>query len=251
VLRFISEIDFYFHFSLILTLLVFIGAGMAITGYLKKDRLPPLEHIEKPLFQSPTQRMLQNGRVFPLAYGGKEYKIQEVAEYEIYGLVATHNNILAWTDIYHDETSLDTKDLCLIWGDNLKNDHYRHARFKSGAWTCYVKWKGGDALALNQLSNNHLITDKPEVREAIRRVQVGDQVHIIGKLANYKEVNARDWRISSVSRDDKGGRACEVVLVEKIEVLHHGRRLWRQMYEWGIRLMLMAATARVFFYFLF
>ncbi len=47
--------------------------------------------------------------------------MRPVADFELWGLVVSHNNPTAFYDIYHDRNSVDTRDLGVIWGENLRS----------------------------------------------------------------------------------------------------------------------------------
>jgi hypothetical protein len=135
-----------------------------------------------------------------------------VADYELWGLVVSHNEITSVADIYHDRSSVDTKDLCVVWGENLSRDDYRAVEFESGPFTCYFRFAEGVPFDTTGASNNHLITDRPEVRRAIAQVRIGDQVHLRGLLVDYQMDDWEDfWRHEPV-REDSG---CEVIYTER------------------------------------
>lgn len=157
--------------------------------------------------------------------------MEPVASYEQWGLVVSHNNIHSVADIYHDSTSVDTKDLCVIWGSNLEGDDFREVEFKSGSWTCYFRYPMGVKFVHHELGNNHLITDDPEVREQIAQVKIGDQIHLKGLLVDYQMDDWESfWRRSSTVRTDSG---CEVIFVEDLEVLERGTPGWYTAYRLG------------------
>jgi hypothetical protein len=154
-----------------------------------------------------------------------------VATYELWGLVVSHNNIHSVADIYHDSTSVDTKDLCVIWGDNLDSDDYRRVDFKSGPWTCYFRYPQGVVFDHDSLGNNHLITDNPAIRRALDDVRIGDQIHLTGQLVNYQMDDWQGfWRRTSTRRDDND---CEVIFLEELEVLRRGTPGWYLLYRLG------------------
>ena len=99
-----------------------------------KGRLVTSEDIEAPLLQEPAQGSTMR-ESFEFEYKDQQCRVQPVAAYELWGLVVSHNNIESIADLYHDSTSVDTKDLCVIWGGNLEGDDFRQVEFKSGSWT--------------------------------------------------------------------------------------------------------------------
>jgi hypothetical protein len=89
------------------------------------------------------------------------------------------------------------------------------------------------------LSNNHLLTDKPDIARAIRKVRLGDQVHFRGYLAEYSHNhNGRPFnRGTSIVRTDTGNGACETIFVEDFEILRPGGGPWRAV-MWAALLLL-------------
>jgi hypothetical protein len=155
--------------------------------------------------------------------------VRPVAEYQLTGLVVSHNDVESFADIYHDSTSVDTKDLCLLWGESLETDDFHQVRFSSGPFTCYFRFPSGIRFDPHELSNNHLITDDDVIRRRLESVHVGDQVRLGGLLVDYQMEDWRSfWRETSTVRDDDG---CEVIFVETLEVLREGAPLWNRLYR--------------------
>jgi len=203
--------------------------------------LPPL--LDEPI-QSPTA-----APPFTFSFRGRTYQVQPQADYELWGLVVTHNDTGAISDIYHDWTSVDTKDIAVIWGFNLRNDNFHRVKFWSGPWTCYYQYPGSIVFFHDRISNNHLITAEDHVRDVISAVRVGDQGHLRGLLVNYQEVGgAGVRRQTSLSRTDAGNGACEVVFVRQMEILKRGAPLWYFLYSfsWLTLLGLLAAKVILF-----
>ena len=210
---------------LLLAAIVLIG----ISWYFKGRLVGPAE-INEDLLQIPVQTPTSS-EPFDFEYKGKVCRVEPVAEWEQWGLVVSHNDIESIADIYHDSTSVDTKDLCVIWGANLQGSDYQRVDFKSGPWTCYFSYPGGVQFHHNALGNNHLITDDPAVRRALGGVRVGDQVRLAGLLVNYQMDDWQSfWRQTSTSREDND---CEVVFLQDIDVLRRGTPGWYTAYRLG------------------
>jgi hypothetical protein len=168
---------------------------------------------------------------FTFQYRGKACRVRPIASYELWGLVVSHNDVKSVADIYHDSSSVDTKDICTVWGDNLTRSDYQKASFKSGPFTCYVHFPAGVNFNLQEIGNNHLITDDPRVRATIDGIHLGDQVHLRGLLVDYQMDDWEDfWRKTSTRRDDFD---CEVVFVQQIEVLRPGTPGWYRAWTIG------------------
>lgn len=195
---------------------------LAVSGWRKGTLAGPRE-IEPALLGEPLQSATARAP-FEFTYKSKRCRVRPVATYELWGLVVSHNDIHSVADIYHDASAVDTKDLCVIWGDNLRHTEYLRAKYHSGPFTCYVSWSEPLDLRMDEIANNHMITDSPAVRRAIAGVEVGDQVHFRGLLVNYQMEDWEDfWRNTSTVRTDSG---CEVVYVESLEVVRRGTPGW-------------------------
>jgi len=205
-------------------------AGLVWAGaWYQTRQLPDLDAILPELLQEPAQRSI-SAPVFNFEYRGVAYDVKPVASYELYGLVVTHNDTTGLGDLTHDENSVDTKDLCVIWGPNLERDDYRHITFESTPTWCHWSWRS-EAIQFHSqaIANNHLVTDDDALRKALDRVHVGDQVRFRGMLVNYRDQRYPDfWRNSSTTRTDSGAGACEVVYFEQFDVLRpHAVGAWR------------------------
>jgi len=207
-----------------------VALVLTALAWWRKGTLPPPDEIHPELLRTPFQESTDR-EPFAFDYRGHHYSVRPVATYDLYGLVVTHNNIHSIGDMYHDRTAVDTRDFCVLWGDNLSRTDYLRASYSSGSFTCHVRWPAGVHLDLNAIGNNHLITDDATVRAAIGRVQLGDQVHLRGLLVDYQAENwGTFWRRTSTRRDD---RDCEVVFVQSVDVLQRGTPGWYRLFRLG------------------
>jgi len=219
--------------------LILLTAFLTFFSAFKKNELSNASDILPQLLEEPTQKEHRQQKSFSFEYMGFQYNVKTIADYELWGLVVSHNDIDGISDRYHDETSVDTKDLCVIWGDNLRTDDYQSASYRSGAWTCYFEYDGEVQFNHNQLSNSHIITDIDNVRETLNHVEIGDQIHISGMLVSYQDERHPDfWRTSSTVRTDSGNGACEVIFTREVEILATGNPQWRTLYRWSWKLLL-------------
>jgi hypothetical protein len=232
----------------VLTFAFFSFILLGIVSFFKKGALPTPSEIHSELLASPRQTETSR-QPFQFAYRGTRYDVKPVADYDIRAVVVTHNNITGLGDMYHDRDSVDTKDLCMVWGDNLKSEDYRKLKYRSGSWTCYYSFPGVVKFHHNQLSNNHLITDDNEIRKRIGQVRIGDQIHVAGMLVNYRDARHPNyWRTSSTTRDDQGGRACEVLFVEKIEILKQQTPGWHALFNISLWMVFLIPLVKFTFF---
>lgn len=197
-------------------------------------RLPPPAQIHKELYNQPIQVSAQRENFYYI-YKGQTVTVKPLADYTIWGLVVSHNDPKAWYrfDITHDKQSLDTRDLCIIWGSNLKQDDYQRISFHSDDWSCNWRYSSDvHTISEEEISNNHLITDSDAIRDIIKKVHIGDQIVIKGRLVNYSEERwDGQFRSTSMTRSDTGNGACEIIFVHDIVVLDSYNELWARTAE--------------------
>jgi hypothetical protein len=64
----------------------------------------------------------------------------------------------------------------------------------------------------------HMIAADAKVGKALQSIKAGDIVRLQGCLVEAKTAEGWRWK-SSLTRDDTGRGACELVLVQSVEVL--------------------------------
>lgn len=220
--------------KLINSLIIFAFIAIILSFFLKKQ-IPSKEELLPEIEKSPIQNDVSKPD-FSFDYRGTPYKVMPKTDYELWGLVVSHNNINSVADSYHNKESVDLKDICVVWGGNVKTGIYTEGKYSSGSWSCEWKFDSYESwrqFSEKEISNNHLISDDPIVQNQIRAVRIGDQVHLTGYLVDY--VNGKtDWRReTSLTRKDTGNHACEVIFVNKLEILKPGNVIWYLMSYWG------------------
>lgn len=181
------------------------------------------EILNEPL-QTATTRL-----PFDVNFNDVEYRVEPEFEYDLYGVIVSYR--------HHDDSRihllandhLNMLDVCVIWGDNTSNGLLHKINFWNGIFTCNVQTKyqeAWDSFEMNQLSNNHLISDDEFVRDRVRDIQVGDQIRVRGYLASYGSEN-NAMRGTSTTRLDTGNGACETLFVERFEIIEAVTNYWR------------------------
>lgn len=223
------------------------AAALVVTGlaYARKGSFVSHRDVDPRLLEEPKQTEPTRAP-FSFTYMGETYDVRPVADYELAGLVVSHNDPTAWWDVYHDAASVDTKDLGLIWGPNLRSDDFHRVTFWSVSWTVNCRWPAGVSFHPEALSNNHLVTPHQRVRDAIARVRIGDQVRLRGQLVNYAPRSHPDrWRNTSTTRADTGNGACEVVCVDDLQVVRRGTPIAYALYSLGKLALALALLGKV------
>ena len=212
-----------FFLKKLLRILLLISIIAFIISYFYKNRPPSLNKISEVLYQEPLQTEIS---MEPLSIQKEEftYNITPRLSYELYGLIVSDYDSENWLDLSHEKDPLNTKDVCVIWGDNIKSNVYQQMKFTHGEWTCYAEFKSNvdfswySQFSSSRLSNNHLLPKDENVYKEMKKAAVGDQIHFKGYLVDYSITTSegeKGSRTTSVSRDDTG---CEIIYVTEIEV---------------------------------
>lgn len=185
------------------------GAPEPVAGERIACPMPPLVARGEPPRQSPLPRALSPFRLQPAT-------LVPLAGFSV------HARVLSREDYRFDrEAELAPTDLALGWGrmgedavlDRLEID-------QSGRWFHY-RYEGEPPIPPDEIvasaANMHLIPADDTVARALRRVRAGDRVRIDGWLVEAQADDGWRWR-SSLSRNDSGSGACELIYVCAITV---------------------------------
>lgn len=195
-----------------------------ITFY--KPPLPDENEVISQIKESePVQNELPKGQKEIISKVGKyEYRLNPLFAYELNGLIVSDYNSENWLDIRHENDPGNIKDVCVVWGENIKNGSYKEVKFSSGEFTCFYRWDRTLEKEFygNLLSNNHLIPQNSTIADKIRRSKVGDQIRIKGILADYSVYTDNQLvftRKTSTTRGDTLNGACEIIYVTDYDVV--------------------------------
>ncbi len=150
---------------------------------------------------------------------GEDVLIRPRAAFDIAAVVAA-----AEPYSLDDGAFLAPVDLVMTWG-RLPEEPFR-GRVSYTQMTRYYFWHTGDSnLDLGYIAthsaNMHMIPANRNLRRALAHVGAGDRVRIRGLLVDVEAPHLR-WR-TSLSREDSGPGACELVWVEQVQ---RGDRLY-------------------------
>jgi hypothetical protein len=130
--------------------------------------------------------------------------------------------ILAREDYRFDSIAdLVPEDLALGWGPMSDNAVLAHFDISQGVR--FYTWRPRDALpvaretVISHSANTHVIPADQNVRTQLARLRVGQVVHLRGDLVDAQRDDGA-WLHTSMTRADSGPGACEVLLVESVEV---------------------------------
>ena len=146
------------------------------------------------------------------------WKLTERAHYDITA------RILGREDYSFDMLAdLVPEDLALGWGPMSDNRVLRY--FKITQSVRFYTWRPDGVLPIpvreiiEHSANTHVIPADALVRAQLRRLRVGQVVHLSGSLVD----GVRDdgaFVHTSMTRSDSGAGACEIVLVREVDYPH-------------------------------
>ena len=130
--------------------------------------------------------------------------------------------ILSREDYWFDGLSdLIPEDLALGWGpmsDNRVLQDFKieqSARFYS--WRPLTELPIPRGAVISHSANTHVIPADPVIRSQLARLRVGQVVHLMGLLVDGVRADGVYFH-TSLSREDTGAGACEVMLVQEVEI---------------------------------
>lgn len=131
--------------------------------------------------------------------------------------------ILSREDYHFDALSdLVPEDLALGWG--AMSDNQMLALFDISQGSRFYNWQSRGPLPIPRMevvehsANTHVIPADDQVRRELARLRVGEVVHLSGLLVDGTRDDGVYVR-TSLTRRDEGPGACEVMLVDEVEVL--------------------------------
>jgi hypothetical protein len=91
---------------------------------------------------------------------------------------------------------------------------------QGGRWYRY-RWQGDPPIPVAEIvrssANMHMVPADAAVARALKRVRVGDVVTLDGYLIEADKPGGWKWR-SSLTREDTGSGACELVYVRDLTI---------------------------------
>jgi hypothetical protein len=173
------------------------------------DRLPGVLAPDQPL-----QRDLPAGQP---AINFGEFTLTPLAEFR------AQSRLLSRLSYRLDEgAALAPLDLAIGWGrmsDSAVIDQLhisQSSRFFSYRWEDQPPIPPGEIV--RSATNVHVIPANATVTAALRKVRAGEVIELQGLLVEATRADGWHWR-SSLTREDSGAGACELLLLQQVAVL--------------------------------
>jgi hypothetical protein len=194
----------------VLALILLVAAFGAGNWYLHR----PITHEAGVLVDSqPVQGEASDSAV--IEHG--DYRLQPLADFEI------EARVLSREDYSMDEGSdLSTTDLALGWGRMSDTAVIDQLDISQSVRFFTYHWRENPPIPLKEIerssANMHLIPADASVARDLDKVRQGSLIRLRGKLVEAHRSDGFHWR-SSLTREDTGAGACELILVDSIERL--------------------------------
>ena len=200
-----------------------------LVSFWNRNDLPRSVEFRPEVLAEPRQRATR-AQAFDATYKGVDYLVEPEYAYDLAGMVVSFR--------HHDGNSrmhsrandhLNMMDVCVVWGETATGRLLHKIRFWNGIFTCNVRTRdqeAWEAFRMEQLSNNHLISDDDYIRDKVKDIRIGDQIRVQGYLASYSNEDGGK-RGTSTTRTDTGDGACETIFVEKFDIIEPAKSFWR------------------------
>jgi hypothetical protein len=144
-----------------------------------------------------------------------KYTITPLASFDIRARILSRQNYSA-----DKEADLSPIDLALGWG--RMSDVAVYSQFDISQSGRFYFWRSEKELPIpyNEVvrssANMHLIPADSQVEAKLRKTRPGQIIHIQGYLVRADDPAGWAWR-SSLTREDSGAGACEIIWVKTVE----------------------------------
>jgi len=144
----------------------------------------------------------------------KDRVIEPLAHYKI------HARILSTEQYWFDYGSaISPIDLALGWGPMSDTRLLKEMDISQGNRFYYLSWSKTPSIPAKEImshsANVHIIPANAYIKKTIGALRVGQVVELQGDLVMVSDHNGGEWK-SSLSRDDTGNGACELMLVTSV-----------------------------------
>lgn len=150
----------------------------------------------------------------PFSFRG--HRITPLADFEATAVVLSRERYR-----FDRAAEISPVDLALGWGPMSDARVVRQMTISQGGRWYHARWSGTPPIPVQTFirhsANMHMIPATAAVKDALVRVRQGHVVSIRGRLVDVRGSDGWRW-ISSLSREDSGNGACEVIFVESIAI---------------------------------
>lgn len=149
------------------------------------------------------------------------FTLQPLAHFDVEGIVVGRQRYRLGR-----EGDLSPYDIGLVWGIAAQPDLLRVITYRQSSRFLWWRFRGqlpvGEDEMNRAMANIHTVPKNRSIRRQLARLRPGQVARLQGYLLSITAPDGWHWN-SSMTRDDTGHGACEVMLVESVELVE--RRL--------------------------
>lgn len=232
---------------------------VAVITFFTRNNYRSVNNINAAVQSEPIQTEAENQEPIEFTKDDYKYNLTPIYDYEINGLIVQRMNYM-WFSVYKTD-SVFPSDVCMVWGSNAKNKIYKEEslKFSQDMRFCFAQWSSKTDFNMEEISNNHLVFKNEETEKKAKSLSRGDQVKIKGQLVNIEAKNIGKpgeydpdfikWE-SSISRNDAGAGACEVIYVDSIEILSKANSISHALFEFSFYSLLLLIIFNTILFFI-
>ena len=121
-----------------------------------------------------------------------------------------------------EEAKISPVDFALGWGPMSDPQVYKQLNIEQRNRWYYWRTSEQPPIPIAEINrhsaNTHLIPANKTIAEQLKKIRRDDLIRLKGHLVEVKAQNGFTWR-SSLSREDTGNGACELMLVEDVQLI--------------------------------
>lgn len=154
-----------------------------------------------------------------LGWEFKDFNILPLAKYKIEARVLSRENY--WLGV---QSQLSPIDLALGWGEMSRTSIYNKLKISQGGrWYSYSWDSAGPPIEVSEIikssANVHIIPANEKIAKKLKRVKRNDTIRLQGYLVRIENQDKTWHWESSLTREDSGDGACEVLWVEELNFI--------------------------------
>jgi hypothetical protein len=193
--------------------LLLVSVAIIIIGILSNNPFSTVSY--GPGIIAPDEPIQTNTHIKPFFY--HDIKIKPQASFKIEAKVLAKENYSS-----DPESIISPVDLALGWG-KMSDEAILQAIDISQSHRFYYWHVDQFPIPRKEIeqssANMHIIPANEDIAEQIAKIKTGELIRLSGYLVNLERSNGWYWN-SSLTRNDTGAGACEVIWVETLEIVH-------------------------------
>jgi hypothetical protein len=123
----------------LLRILFIINLIVFGASFFFRNTLPDLDPIPPEITKEPYQSEVVADKII-IENDGYTAELEPLFDYRITGLVVTTHNSDSWHDVTHKNDPFNTRDLCVVWGENVTTGAYKTGKFTSGDFNLFLEF---------------------------------------------------------------------------------------------------------------